>query len=114
MAPARTKRTRSAPSEAPLRPEKARKTATQEVAQQAVRRPAKAPPGPRLEPLVWLEGQRDDGTWTGLYCTRNEQQAKAWYRLIIERGDDHPDIIKDGLHVYEDFRIKREGDDAAE
>lgn len=113
MAPTRTKRTPSAPRDTPKRPEKARKTATQEVAQQAARRPAKAAPGPHSEPLVWLEGQREDGMWIGLYCTRNEQQAKAWYRLIIERGDEHPDIIKDGLHVYEDFRIKRD-DDAAE
>ena len=81
------------------------------VGAETVQRPTKQS-GPQLAPLHWLEGQREDGTWVPLYCSRRKAMVKAWYRLVIELDDDHPRIVKEGLDNYEDFRVKSEDDGA--
>ena len=116
----RTTRSR-APSNTPRRPQRPRKPRTEPAPTAPAERTAEEPRRGRREaatrPLWWLQGQRVDGTWISCYCTENEQRARYWLRLVIERGDEDPANIKEGLHEFEDFRIKllgEEEDDAAE
>ena len=84
-----------------------RRGAKSSLVAETVQKPTKQR-GPELAPLIWLEGQREDGTWVPLYCSRRRAMVKAWYRAIFELDDDHPRIVKEGLDVYEDFRVRGE------
>lgn len=63
------------------------------------------PAGKYSDPLHWVEGQKPDGGWVPLYCSRNELLARHWCKALILLPEDSHRAEVEGVGEYEDFRV---------